>query len=299
MVEIVEVAPRDGLQNEDAAFATGTKVALIERLVDAGARRIEVTSFVDPRRVPQMADAGILPGLLPRRPGLSYIGLVMNRRGIERAIAAGVREVNVVIVATDTFARRNQGRSREETEAEAEAIARAARDAGLFVSVTIGAAFGCPFEGEIPVGRIVEMARRIGGSGAQELALADTIGVACPRDVAERFEAVAAVAPDLALRGHFHNTRNTGIANAWAALASGATALDASLGGIGGCPFAPAATGNIATEDLAYMLERAGIRTGLDLQALIAAAAWLERQLGRPVPAMLGRAGPFPAAGAA
>jgi len=299
MVKIVEVSPRDGLQNESVAFATSAKVALIERLVAAGACRIEVTSFVNPKRVPQMADADILPAQLPRQPGLSYIGLVLNRRGLDRALAAGIHEVNAVVVASDTFAQRNQGQSRAETLAEAEAVMRGARDAGLFASVTIGAAFGCPFEGEVPVARIAEMARRIAASGAQELALADTIGVASPRDVAERFKAAGLAAPNLPLRGHFHNTRNTGLANAWAALAAGAVALDASLGGIGGCPFAPAATGNIPTEDLVYMLERAGIPTGLDLPALLAASAWLETQLGRSVPAMLGRAGLFPAARAA
>ncbi len=295
MVDIVEVSPRDGLQNEATAFATDAKVALIERLIAAGARRIEVTSFVNPKRVPQMADADVLPGLLPKGEGLSYIGLVLNRRGLDRALAAGVHEINAVVVASDTFARRNQGMSSEDTLREALAVATAAHEAGRFVSLTIGASFGCPFEGEVPLARIVEIARRIADSPTQELALADTIGVAGPSDVGARFAAVAAVAPGLQLRGHFHNTRNTGLANAWTALSAGATVLDSSLGGIGGCPFAPAATGNIPTEDLCYMLARAGIKTGLSQSALIEAAAWLEARLGRPVPAMLGKAGLFPA----
>jgi len=294
MIEIVEVSPRDGLQNEGVQFSTAAKVTLIERLIAAGARRLEITSFVNPRRVPQMADADVLPGLLPRTPGVSYIGLVLNRRGLDRALAAGVHEVNAVVVASDTFAQRNQGMSSDETLREALAVVDAARAAGLIASVTIGAAFGCPFEGEVPVARVVEIARQVAGSGAQELALADTIGVAVPSDVTERFQAVVAVVPGIRLRAHFHNTRNTGLANAWSALSAGVTVLDSSLGGIGGCPFAPAATGNIPTEDLIYMFDRAGIETGLSQPALIAAAAWLEEQLGRPVPALLGKAGMFP-----
>ena len=296
VIEIVEVSPRDGLQNDKVLLPTEAKVALIERLLAAGLRRIEVTSFVNPARVPQMADADALPGRLPQVEGVSYIGLVMNRRGLDRAVAAGVHEVNAVVVATDTFAQRNQGATTAQTVETAIEIARAS---ALPVSVTIGAAFGCPFEGEVPIGRVVGIAERLAGSGAVELALADTIGVAGPAEVAERFRAVRAATPGLRLRGHFHNTRNTGLANAWAAVEAGVEVLDASLGGIGGCPFAPAATGNVPTEDLVYMLERAGRRTGVDLPLLLEASAWLEGQLGRTLPAMLGKAGLFPPARAA
>jgi hydroxymethylglutaryl-CoA lyase len=299
MVDIVEVSPRDGLQSDRLTLSTEAKLALIQRLIAAGARRIEATSFVNPKRVPQMADAEELMERLARPPGISYSGLVLNRRGLDRALAARVDEVTFVVVATDTFNRRNQGVETAETLVQWAEVAKAARSARCRASAVIGAAFGCPFEGEVAVARLVDVARRIADSGPDEIALADTIGVAAPSDIAERFTAVAAAAPGIKLRGHFHNTRNTGLANAYAALQAGVTALDASLGGIGGCPFAPAATGNIPTEDLCYMLSRMSIATGFDLKRLIEAAAWLERELGRPMPAMLGKAGLFPRESAA
>ena len=294
-IEIVEVSPRDGLQNDPGTLSTAEKVELIDRALGAGLRRMEVVSFVNPKRVPAMADAEAVLEVLRGRPALRRIGLVLNRRGMERATAAGVDEVNFVVVASDTFGRRNQGATAEESLAAWKDIAADARAAGIGASVTVATAFGCPFEGEVPVERVVRIVEQA-AAGAEEIALADTIGVAAPTDVAERFEAVRRAAPGVRLRAHFHNTRNTGLANAAAAVAAGVHVLDASLGGIGGCPFAPKATGNIPTEDLAYMLHRMGHETGTDLEKLIDAATWLEQQLGHSVPSLLPRAGVFPPA---
>jgi hydroxymethylglutaryl-CoA lyase len=293
-VEIVEVAPRDGLQSEDVILDADTKVELIRRAVDAGIRRVEVCSFVNPARVPQMADAERVLAALPARDDVTYIGLVLNRRGFERAAAADIREINVVAVTTDTFGIRNQGATSDETVAVFEDIAPLALDAGIRPTLTISTAFGCPYEGEVPVDRVTEIVRRGAAAGAAEIALADTIGVAVPTDVTERLGAAHAVMNGVKLRAHFHNTRNTGIANAYAAVEAGVDALDASLGGIGGCPFAPNATGNIPTEDLAFMLERMGIDTGLDLERLAAVVPWIEETLGKRVPGLLSKAGLFP-----
>ena len=295
-MEIVEVAPRDGLQSEDTILDADTKVELINRAVGAGVRRIEVCSFVNPARVPQMADAEAVLAALPVRDDVTYIGLVLNRRGFERAAAAGVREINVVAVTTETFAQRNQGTTSDDTIKAFEDIAPLALDAHIRPTLTISASFGCPYEGEVSVSRVVDIARRGAGAGAVEIALADSIGAAVPTDVHERLDAVRAVIGDAALRAHFHNTRNTGLANAYAAIESGIDALDASLGGIGGCPFAPNATGNIPTEDLAYLLARMGVATGLDLEALTDIVPWIEAQLGKRVPGLLSKAGLFPAA---
>lgn len=297
-IEIVDVGPRDGLQNEAADLDTGAKVEFISRLLDAGLRRIEVASFVDPGRVPRMADAEDVVARLPRDRGARYIGLVLNRRGFERAAAAGVDEINFVVVATDTFNRRNQGATTNESLAVWEQIAVLADDAGIPCGATIGAAFGCPFEGEVAMARVVEIARRLAATGAREIALADTIGVAVPSEVTRRVDEVRAVADGISLRCHFHNTRNTGLANAYAAIEAGVSVLDASCGGIGGCPFAPAATGNVPTEDMVYMIERMGYRTGIDLDRLIAVTHWLERRLDHAVPALVSKAGPFPRDGA-
>ena len=294
-VQIVEVSPRDGLQAEAAVLPTATKVALIERAVAAGVRRIEVASFVNPARVPQMADAEAVLAALPERNDVSYIGLVLNQRGLDRAVAAGLREINAVVVCTDTFGERNQGAGIDEALTAFEVIARGAHGAGMRVSATVSVAFGCPYEGEVPAGRVAGVARRAAEAGADEVALADTIGVAVPTDVAERFAAAAdAVGSAVALRAHFHNTRNTGLANVAAAVAAGVPTVDASLGGVGGCPFAPGATGNVPTEDVAYLLERMGYDTGLDLTALTATVPWIEEQLGKPVPGLLSKAGLFP-----
>jgi hydroxymethylglutaryl-CoA lyase len=295
-VEIVEVGPRDGLQNEDVVVDTATKVSLIERMLDAGVRRVEATSFVHPERVPQMADADAVMAAVPRDRGASYIGLVLNERGLDRALAAGVDEVNVVVVATETFSQRNQGVGVDGMLDAWQRIARRARDAGLRTSVTISAAFGCPFEGEVPAQRVVEIADRAATAGPDEIALADTIGVGVPPQVTGLVRAVREEVGGIPLRCHFHNTRNTGFANVVAALDAGVAALDASVGGIGGCPFAPAATGNIATEDLIYLLDRMGVTHGVDLELASRTAEWIGDQLGSTVPGLLSRAGPFPPA---
>ncbi len=295
-VEILEVGPRDGLQNEPGVLSTATKLEFIERLVSSGLRRIEVASFVNPARVPQMADAEQVFESLPRRDGVRYTGLVLNRRGFDRALAAGCEEIGMAVVASDTFNRRNQGASTAESIAEWIDIAGAARAAGIRAQVTISAVCGCPFEGEVPVARVVDIARQVAEAGPCEIALADTIGAGVPAQVTELVHSVRAAVPSIPLRGHFHNTRNTGLANAYAAVEAGVAVLDASLGGIGGCPFAPAATGNIPTEDLVYMLERSGVETGVSLEGLIATSKWLQERLGRTVPGMLVKAGTFPAA---
>ncbi len=293
-VQVIEVGPRDGLQNEPTLLSCASKVEFINRAIATGIRRIEVASFVNPKRVPQMADAEAVLAALPRREDVSYIGLVLNRRGFERALAAGCNEIGMAVVVSETFNQRNQGASVAESVAAWQEIAALAHAAGIRAQVTLSAAFGCPFEGEVAIERVVELARRVAEGRPFEIALADTIGAGVPSQVSELVGRVRAVLPGIPLRCHFHNTRNTGIANAYAAVAAGVQALDASLGGIGGCPFAPAATGNIPTEDLVYMLTRMGIATGVDLDALLATGRWLQEQLGRPVPGMLIKAGGFP-----
>ncbi|MFY1621909.1 hydroxymethylglutaryl-CoA lyase [Micromonospora sp. HUAS LYJ1] len=295
MVNVVEVSPRDGLQNESEILPTSSKIELIRRCVDAGARRVEAVSFVRPDRVPQMADAEAVMAGVPRRSDVSYIGLVLNRRGLDRALATGVDEVNCVVVATETFSRRNQGTSVDAMVRAWSDIAEAAHTAGLRASVTVAAAFGCPFEGDVAPAAIGDLVRRLAASGPDEIALADTIGVGVPVQVRELVAAAITAAPGVPLRAHFHDTRNTGIANALAAVEAGVTVLDASVGGIGGCPFAPAATGNVATEDLLYALDRSGHSTGLDPRGVTETAAWIGAQLGKTsLPGALGRAGWFP-----
>ncbi len=298
-IELLEVGPRDGLQMESAVVPTAVKVELIERLLRAGLKRIEVTSFVNPKKVPQMADAEELLSRLQRPAGVWFTGLVLNRKGLDRALAAGCNEIGMVVVASDTFNRRNQGVSTEESIAAWLDIAKAARQSGVRAQVSVSAAFGCPFEGEVPVERVIDIARRVAEAEPHEICFADTIGVGVPGQVTEILTKAREALPGIRLRCHFHNTRNTGIANAFAAVQAGAVALDASIGGVGGCPFAPSATGNISTEDLLYMLDRSGIETGVSLPALIETARWLQEQLGRPIPGMLMKAGPFPKAAGA
>jgi hydroxymethylglutaryl-CoA lyase len=294
-VEIIEVCPRDGLQNEETILSTQDKVELVARAVRAGARRIEVTSFVNPARVPQLADADEVMAALPRGQDVSYAGLVMNRRGLDRALAASVDEIDVVVVATDTFCRRNQGMDTAQACDVAAELVREARAAGVLSTITIGASFGCPFEGEVSIDRLREVVRRVVDAGPDELALADTIGVAVPSDVKQRLGLAREVAGgELPLRLHLHDTRHTGVANAVAALESGVSTLDASVGGAGGCPFAPRATGNVATEDLVYLFDRMRVVSGLDLAQVTATAAWLEERLGKQLPGALLRAGGFP-----
>jgi hydroxymethylglutaryl-CoA lyase len=294
-LEIVEVGPRDGLQGEPTSVAADVKVALVRRLLAAGLRRIEVASFVNPQRVPQMADAeDVLRALGAPISGVHYIGLVLNRRGFDRAVAAGCNEVGMVVAATDSFNERNQGMR---TDAAVDAwldIARAAETAGVRAQVTLSVVFGCPFEGEVSTDRVVELAKRVGEARPFEIVLADTIGVGVPVRVTELVSCVREAVPGIPIRCHFHNTRNTGYANAVAAVQAGVHTLDASVGGIGGCPFAPGAAGNVATEDLAYLFQRSGYDTGVSLDALIDTGRWLQEKLGRPVPSMLVRAGGFP-----
>lgn len=293
-IEMLEVGARDGLQNESVLFSTSQKLELIGRALDAGIRRLEATSFVNPKLVPQMADADAVAAGLPRREGVIYIGLVLNKRGALRAIEAGMDEVGAVCAATDGFSSRNQGMSSDASLAMCCEVVRLARTQGRRAQITISTAFGCPFDGEVDPSRVVEMARTAAAAGPVEVAIADTIGVASPAEVAALVQRVAVAIKPLPVRVHFHNTRNTGLANVWAAVQAGARIVDASLGGIGGCPFAPRATGNVPTEDVAYMLQRSGYRTGLDLERLIASARWLAGAMGRDVPGMLSRAGAFP-----
>lgn len=294
-VTVVEVGARDGLQNERTVLATEDKVELVRRLVAAGASRVEAASFVHPRRVPQMADAEeVLEALGPPPAGVSYIGLVLNRRGLERALATAVDEINFVVGAGDGFNRANVGVSPDETMAEVAAMIPLARAEGRRTTLTISVAFGCPYDGEVPVDEVARLAAAAADAGVDEVALGDTIGVAVPADVEVRLDAVADAAPGVPLRCHFHDTRNTAVANAVAALGRGVAVLDSSVGGAGGCPFAPGASGNLATEDLLYLLHRSGVTTGMDPEAVIATGRWLGERLGRRLPGALARAGWFP-----
>jgi hydroxymethylglutaryl-CoA lyase len=309
-ITLVDVAPRDGLQSDGAVVPTPAKLELLERIAAAGIRRVEATSFVNPSRVPQMADAAeLMAAVAARRAGAapddpmvatSFIGLVLNRRGLDRALDAGCDEVNAVVVVTDTFSQKNQGTDTDRGIEVWEEIAGVAAEAGVPASVTLAASFGCPYEGEVPVARLVEVAGRCAAAGGDEIALADSIGVAAPTDVTARVDAVREVVESggsgQRLRVHFHNTRNTGLANVAAAVQAGVTVVDGSLGGIGGCPFAPNATGNVPTEDVAYMLHRMGHDVGADLAALVDVVEWMQSDalLGRAAPGLLARAGLFP-----
>ncbi len=286
-----EVGPRDGLQNEEQVLPPETRAELVDRLAAAGLTRIEAASFVNPDRVPQMAGAEEVVAALDRKEGVAYSGLALNERGYERLRDTGLDEVSFAVAATETFSQRNANASVEESIATAEEIASRAPGDGLRSSITISVAFGCPFEGTVDPDRVVEIAERLAATEADELVLADTIGVATPRPVKALVERVSGLGKPLG--GHFHNTRNTGFANAYAAVEAGASSLDASVGGLGGCPFAPNATGNVATEDLVYLLEGEGVATGVDLEALIAVSQWLEELLGRTLEGYLYRAGPL------
>jgi len=294
-IEMVEVAPRDGLQNEQSLVATDNKLALIGRAIAAGSRRIEVTSFVNPKAVPQMADAEAVCAGLPERDDVTYIGLVMNARGAGRALATGrIDQLGAVAVATDSFAMANQGQTSDGSVEAARDIIAMARDAGKSGQVTIGAAFGCPFEGEVAQDRVVAMAVALAAAEPVEIGLADTIGVANPAHVASLIVKLRTALPEMPIRVHFHNTRGTGLANVWSAILAGAVTVDASIGGLGGCPFAPGAAGNVSTEDVVYMLERAGIRTGLDLSQLVSANHWMAEVMQRNLPGMVAKAPFFP-----
>lgn len=295
-IEIVEVGPRDGLQNEKALLDVDQKLEFIRRLEDAGARRMETVSFVDARRVPQMAGAEEISAALAPEEGRSRIGLVLNERGWDRCVQAGCDEANVVVCATDGFGIRNQGASTDEQLAALRAIvAKRELNGGPPITLTVTVAFGCPFDGEVSDEQMLRVVRVAHKLNLPEVALADTIGVADPWLVRRRIALARAAAPNARLRMHFHDTRNTGLANAFASIEAGVDILDASCGGLGGCPFAPAATGNIGTEDLVYMLERAGFSTGYDLDKLIATGRWVSDLLGKAPSASVTRAGVFPA----
>jgi len=292
-VTLYDVGPRDGLQNESEVLEIGVRAELVRRLAEAGVPGIEVASFVDARRVPQMAGAEDVVAAVGPRPGPIKAGLALNERGYERLLATGLDEVRFAFGVTETFNQRNQGAAVEESVVAARRIASRARGDGLRCTVTLSVAFGCPFEGEVDADHVVAIAERVADVEPDAIVLADTIGVASPRAVGSLTSSVAALGHPVG--GHFHNTRNTGYANALAALESGASVLDASIGGLGGCPFAPNATGNIATEDLVYLLEREGVSTGIDIDRLIETSEWLSQLLGRRLEGQLYRAGPFPA----
>jgi isopropylmalate/homocitrate/citramalate synthase len=289
---IREVGPRDGLQNEQEILSPETRAELVDRLAATGLRRVEAASFVNPERVPQMAGAEQVAGTLHRVNGVIYAGLALNERGYERLRKTGLDEVSFALAATESFSQRNAGTSVEASIAAAEEIVSRSCADGLRASLTISVAFGCPFEGPVSPDRVVEIAERLASTEPDELVLADTIGVARPSQVRRLLERVATLGRPVG--GHFHNTRNTGFANAYAALEAGVSMLDASVGGLGGCPFAPKATGNIGTEDLVYLLEGEGVDTGVDLDGLIDVSKWLEELLGRQLEGYVYRAGRFP-----
>lgn len=290
-VTICDVGPRDGLQNQPVSLAPAVRAELVDLLAAAGVPRVEAVSFVSPTHVPQMAGAEEVVAAIERREGVVYAGLAVNERGYDRLRDSGLDEVHFAFAATEEFNRRNARASVEESVAGAERIvARAAAD-GIRSTVTIGVAFGCPFEGAVDPGRVAELAARLAAAGTDELTVADTVGVGVPRQVRDLVGRLVPLGLPVGI--HLHNTRNNGFANAYAALGAGATVFDASVGGIGGCPFAPRATGNVATEDLVYLLHGEGVRTGIDLEALIEVATWLESRLGRELEGQVYRAGTF------
>ena len=293
-ISILEVGPRDGLQSEPEILPTEVKKEFITRTIDAGIKQIEVTSFVHPKKVPQMADAEKLVESLPENDDVTYIGLIMNQRGFERARDCGIDEVGMVIVSTDTYNMKNQNVVTQESIDNWLSIAAEAKSAGIRTSVVIACSFGCPYEGEIDPEHIASIAEQVLKGKPDVLGLADSVGVAVPSQIKKTFSLVKELAPSIPLRTHLHNTRNTGLANAAAAVEAGVSIIDASTGGIGGCPFAPRATGNIPTDDLLYMLDRSGVETGVDLRQVVKTTDWLEEQLGRAVPAMVPKAGIFP-----
>ena len=292
-VRICEVGPRDGLQNEPEILPPGVRAELVRRLADAGLRAIEVASFVDPRRVPQMAGAEEVVESLERREDVLYAGLALNERGYERLAESRLDEVRFAFGATESFNQRNQNASVDETLAVAGVVVQRAKSDGVRVALTLSVAFGCPFEGRVDERRVLELVEALAALEPDDVVLADTIGVATPRQVRSLLSRAAGLA--VSVGGHFHNTRNTGYPNALAALEAGASVLDSSVGGLGGCPFAPKASGNIATEDLVYLLEGEGVETGIDLAELVEVSTWLEETLGRRLEGQLYRAGLFPA----
>lgn len=290
-VTITEVGPRDGLQNEGAYVEPARKVELIDRLAAAGLRRIEATSFVHPKAIPQLRDAAEVMAALPRQAGVTYTVLVPNEIGARNAIAAKADELATVVAASETMNKKNVNRTIAESLAGFEGVATLAAEAGVPWVGYVSTAFGCPYEGEVPPATVIEVAQRIRALGARGIALGDTIGCGNPRQVKALVRTFRDALPDTPLRIHFHDTRGTGLANVLAALEEGVDHFDGSLGGLGGCPYAPGAAGNVATEDMVYMLEQMGIETGVDLRALIAVAQWAEALVGRPLPGRVKQAG--------
>jgi isopropylmalate/homocitrate/citramalate synthase len=284
-VTICDVGPRDGLQNEEETLDPSVRAELVNRLAAAGLPKVEAVSFVSAERVPQMAGAEEVVGGIDRRDGVAYSGLVLNEKGYERFAATGLDELHFTLAATEAFNRRNANRSVDESVDE---LARIRTDSP--VSVSISVSFGCPFEGEVDPQKVLRLAERVTEAGADEVLFADTIGVGVPRQVRELLEGASGLGVPVGL--HLHDTRNTALANAYAGLEAGATVFEASVGGLGGCPFAPRATGNVATEDLVYLFHGEGLETGIDLDAVVGVAEWLEGVLGRPLPGRVYRAGP-------
>ena len=293
-IDIVEVGPRDGLQNDPSDLTTDQKLEFIARLEACGVKRMESGSFVSPKAVPKMADSPAVFSGLNRTGAVRHIALALNEKGVRRAIDAKADEINFVLVASEGFGKRNQGMTPQESADALAACAPLVHEAGLPLSATISVAFGDPYSGEVDAAVVANLAAQAQRAGAGEVGLGDTIGVATPWDVRRVIERVRMEAPDVFLRLHFHDTRGAGLANVAAAVEAGIDVIDASCGGIGGCPFAPAATGNVATEDVVYMLERAGFETGIDLAKMIETAKWLETVLGHPVASSLSKAGNFP-----
>jgi hydroxymethylglutaryl-CoA lyase/(R)-citramalyl-CoA lyase len=292
---VSEVGPRDGLQNEAKVLEPAVRAELCDRLAAAALKRMEAASFVNPRLVPQMAGAEEVMAALHRKPGCVYAGLVLNEKGYDRALAAGVDEVHYAFSAADEFGRRNQNATTEEGLKTALSLVARARADRMPITVTISVAFGSPFDGPVPAERVLKIVEMLMAIPPDEVCLADTIGVGVPPQVHELVRGARSLGATVG--AHFHNTRNTGYANAVAALEEGVVSLDASVGGAGGCPFAPNATGNIATEDLVYLLRGLGVETGIDLDALIATSRWLGERLGKDLPGMLARAGDYPYTG--
>ncbi len=297
-VTVCDVGPRDGLQNYRDVLSASTRAELCDRLSGTGLPRIEVGSFVSPSKVPQMAGAEEVFEALHRRDGVIYAALALNLRGVQRALDAGVDELHMAYPLSDTFGQRNQGMTLAVAAQTTEAMVARAREAGLRTSVTLAVAFGCPFEGPVDPGVVSDHVARIAAAGADEIMLADSIGVGVPAQVRRLVPDAIAQAGGRPVGLHLHNTRNNGYANALAGLEQGVTILDASIGGLGGCPFAPRATGNIATEDLVYLLDGEGVDTGVDLDELIATAEWLAGELGGELPGLVYKAGPFVPVGA-
>lgn len=293
-ITIVEVSPRDGLQADPADLDTATKIDLVSRLVAAGHRRVEAASFVSPKAVPKMADGDAVMAGVPRVEGVTYSALAFNKRGIDRAIAAEIDEITGVVVSSETFSQKNQRATIAESIDRWQVISDAAKAAGMATSVTVSAVCGCPYEGEIDPAVVLDAVERLAETEPHEICLADTIGVGVPNQVADLFGQAMERAGGIPLRGHFHNTRNTGLANIVAAIDVGVRVFDSSLGGVGGCPFAPKATGNVPTEDVVYLLHQMGFNTGLDLDALIDTTEWLEAALGHATPGLVAKAGGFP-----